>query len=93
MKVSRQGIIEIASDEGIVDMPYRDSKGIWTIRVGYTASAGPPDPSQKGCVQYRLQLRPKKEDLRLFWLRDGSKPPLQPLRRSSKLAASRCSSP
>ena len=46
MRVSRQGIIEIASHEAIVDMPYRDSKGIWTIGIGHTASAGPPDPSQ-----------------------------------------------
>ncbi len=46
MKVSRQGIIEIAAHEGIVDMPYRDSKGIWTVGVGHTAKAGPPDPSK-----------------------------------------------
>jgi lysozyme len=46
MKVSRQGIIEIASHEAVVDMPYRDSGGNWTIGVGHTASAGPPDPSQ-----------------------------------------------
>ena len=46
MKVSRQGIIEIASHEAIVDMPYRDSKGVWTLGIGHTASAGPPDPSQ-----------------------------------------------
>jgi lysozyme len=46
MKVSRQGIIEIASHEAIVDMPYRDSKGVWTMGIGHTASAGPPDPSQ-----------------------------------------------
>lgn len=45
MKVSRQGIIEIASHEGIVDMPYRDSRGIWTVGIGHTASAGPPDPA------------------------------------------------
>ena len=46
MRVSRQGIIEIASHEAIVDMPYRHSKGLWTIGIGHTASAGPPDPSQ-----------------------------------------------
>jgi lysozyme len=46
MRLSRQGIIEIASHESIVDMPYRDSKGIWTIGIGHTASAGPPDPSR-----------------------------------------------
>jgi lysozyme len=46
MKVSRQGIIEIAAHEGIVDMPYRDSKGVWTVGIGHTAKAGPPDPSK-----------------------------------------------
>jgi lysozyme len=46
MKISRQGIIEIAAHEGIVDMPYRDAKGIWTIGIGHTAGAGPPDPSR-----------------------------------------------
>ena len=46
MRVSRQGIIEIASHEGIVDMPYRDSQGIWTVGVGHTAGAGAPDPSK-----------------------------------------------
>ena len=46
MKLSRQGMIEIAAHEGIVDMPYRDSKGIWTVGIGHTASAGPPDPSK-----------------------------------------------
>jgi lysozyme len=46
MKTSRQGIIEIAAHEGIVEMPYRDSKGIWTVGVGHTAKAGPPDPAK-----------------------------------------------
>jgi lysozyme len=62
MKVSRQGIIEIASHEAIVDMPYRDSKGIWTIGIGHTASAGPPDPSQMA----RGRRIPLSEIFRIF---------------------------
>ena len=27
-------------------LPKCDSKGIWTMGIGHTASAGPPDPSQ-----------------------------------------------
>lgn len=46
MKVSREGIVEIAAHEGIVNMPYRDSRGIWTVGVGHTAGAGAPDPAK-----------------------------------------------
>lgn len=45
MKTSREGLIEIASHEGIVTSPYRDSVGVWTVGIGHTASAGPPDPA------------------------------------------------
>lgn len=45
MKTSREGIIEIAAHEGIVNMPYRDSRGIWTVGVGHTAGAGAPNPA------------------------------------------------
>lgn len=44
MKVSRAGLIEIASHEGIVTSPYRDSVGVWTVGIGHTASAGSPNP-------------------------------------------------
>lgn len=46
MKVSHEGLAEIAAHEGIVDAPYKDSKGIWTLGVGHTASAGAPDPAK-----------------------------------------------
>lgn len=46
MKTSREGLIEIASHEGIVTSPYRDSVGIWTVGIGHTASAGAPDPAK-----------------------------------------------
>lgn len=44
-KVSRKGLIEIASHEAIVLSPYLDSVGVWTVGIGHTASAGDPDPS------------------------------------------------
>lgn len=45
-KVSARGLAEIAAHEGIVDAPYKDSVGIWTLGVGHTASAGLPDPAK-----------------------------------------------
>lgn len=44
-KVSREGLIEIASHEGIVASPYRDSVDVWTVGIGHTASAGSPNPA------------------------------------------------
>lgn len=45
MKTSREGLIEIASHEGIVLSPYRDSVGVWTVGIGHTSSAGSPSPA------------------------------------------------
>ena len=46
MKTSIAGMMEIAAHEGIVQMPYRDSVGVWTWGIGHTAAAGAPDPSR-----------------------------------------------
>ncbi len=35
----------VASLEGVVQGPYRDSVGVLTFGVGHTAAAGPPDPA------------------------------------------------
>lgn len=45
MKMSNQGLAELAGHEGIVTSRYKDSVGIWTIGVGHTAAAGPPNPA------------------------------------------------
>ena len=45
-KISARGIAEIAAHEGIVPSPYKDSTGVWTIGIGHTAAAGPPDPER-----------------------------------------------
>lgn len=45
-KVSTKGLVEIASHEGIVNAPYKDSVGVWTVGIGHTASAGAPNPAK-----------------------------------------------
>lgn len=44
MKMSLDGLAELAGHEGVVLMPYLDSVGVWTYGIGHTAAAGPPDP-------------------------------------------------
>jgi len=44
MNVSPRGLYALASHEGIVPGPYRDSVGVWTYGVGHTAAAGEPNP-------------------------------------------------
>ena len=46
MKVSDKGLAEIAGHEGIVRKRYLDSVGVWTIGIGHTAKAGPPDSAK-----------------------------------------------
>jgi lysozyme len=53
MKTSLNGLIEIASHEGVVLSPYLDSVGVWTIFIGHTKAAGGRDPLSypKGVAQ------------------------------------------
>ncbi len=44
MKTSLKGVLAIIEYEGVVLVPYQDSAKIWTIGVGHTKRAGPPDP-------------------------------------------------
>ena len=45
MNLSREGAMELIGHEAIVQTKYRDSVGVWTIGVGHTKAAGPPDPA------------------------------------------------
>lgn len=45
MKTSLQGRLAIIREEAIVLRSYKDSGGVWTIGVGHTAAAGPPNPT------------------------------------------------
>ena len=44
MTLSREGAMELIGHEGIVSDPYLDSVDVWTIGVGHSKAAGPPDP-------------------------------------------------
>ncbi|WP_210246256.1 lysozyme [Aureimonas fodinaquatilis] len=52
--MSNRGLAELAGHEGIVTSRYKDSVGIWTIGVGHTQAAGPPDPA-KDTRTYEVQ--------------------------------------
>jgi len=43
-RMSLEGLAALVCHEGIVQMPYRDSVGVWTFGIGHTAAAGPPYP-------------------------------------------------
>lgn len=62
MRTSDAGLCDLLSHEGLVLCPYRDSKGIWTVFIGHTASAGPPDPA----TMPRGVARPLSEALEVF---------------------------
>ncbi len=44
MKLSKQGLAEIAGYEGCCTAPYKDSVGVWTFGVGHTRFDGAPIP-------------------------------------------------
>lgn len=47
MKISKDGTFEIIYHEAIVTSPYLDEVAVppvWTVGIGHTAMAGPPDP-------------------------------------------------
>lgn len=46
LKVSQKGLLEIASDEGAISMPYLDSVRVWTWGIGHTKNAGGRDPAK-----------------------------------------------
>lgn len=52
-QLSRQGAMEIIAHEAIVLSRYHDVAGVWTIGIGHTASAGPPDP--ESCAPMTLR--------------------------------------
>lgn len=43
-RMSLEGLAALVCHEGIVQMPYRDSVGVWTFGIGHTAAAGTPYP-------------------------------------------------
>ena len=60
-----RGLAEIAGHEAIVLSPYRDSVGVWTIGIGHTAAAGPPDP-KAGAITLEEALAVFARDIQHF---------------------------
>jgi lysozyme len=46
MKMSAEGLAQLAYEEGIVLAAYYDSVGVLTCGIGHTIKAGPPDPKE-----------------------------------------------
>lgn len=46
MQTSDRGLLALIRHEGVVPGPYLDVKDVWTIGIGHTAAAGPPDPAR-----------------------------------------------
>lgn len=44
LRMSADGRARLMQREGVRTRAYRDSEGVWTIGVGHTAMAGPPQP-------------------------------------------------
>ncbi|TAZ86958.1 lysozyme (plasmid) [Rhizobium ruizarguesonis] len=65
--MSKKGLIELIGHEAIVQTRYMDSVGVWTIGVGHTKPAGPPDPkSFTAIMSIRDVLVLYKQDLQKY---------------------------
>lgn len=60
MRASKHGVEFIASFEGFVDHPYRDSGGVWTIGYGHTG----PGTSSMGRITHARGLELLARDVR-----------------------------
>lgn len=66
MRISEKGLKALTEFEGVVLVPYRDSVGVWTIGVGHTKAAGPPDPKGMGIITYNDALDILAHDIRKY---------------------------
>ena len=66
MKTSLQGLMAIASHEGIVLSRYFDSVGIATIGIGHTAAAGHPDPARSAPLSLEGAFALFKRDIEKY---------------------------
>jgi len=62
MKTSAKGLAFLASLEGIVLGPYKDSVGVWTYGIGHTKAAGSPNPE----LMQRGELGDVKDAVEVF---------------------------
>lgn len=66
MTISDQGLVELTQREGLRTNAYRDVRGIWTIGVGHTSAAGPPDVYQGLTISVQDAHDIFRNDLKTF---------------------------
>lgn len=67
MGLSKKGAMELIGHEAIIKTRYLDSKGVWTIGVGHTKAAGPPDPeTHSGAMSIAEIFALFRKDVRRF---------------------------
>nr|WP_298097261.1 lysozyme [uncultured Shinella sp.] len=65
--LSKKGLMELIGHEAIVQTRYKDSVGVWTIGVGHTKAAGPPNPNTfTGTLSVKEVLALYKKDLQKY---------------------------
>lgn len=65
-QISQDGITSLAHREGLRTTAYRDTRGIWTIGVGHTSAAGPPDVHEGLTITVDEALSLFQHDLQLY---------------------------
>ena len=66
MDISAAGLSALAGREGIRTLAYPDSRGVWTIGVGHTASAGLPHPVPGMEITHQEALDLFHQDLKQY---------------------------
>src|SRR6185437_4432841 len=66
MDISPEGLVALAGREGVRTLAYRDTRGIWTIGIGHTGSAGPPHPCEGMEITHQQALDLFREDLKQY---------------------------
>lgn len=66
MDISPAGLSALAGREGVRTLAYRDTRGVWTIGVGHTSSAGEPRPYEGMEITYQQALALFRSDLKQY---------------------------
>lgn len=66
MKLSDEGLLFIAREEGVVLDAYKDVKGIWTIGIGHTRFAGDPIPKRGMSLSFDEAIQLFRKDIERY---------------------------
>lgn len=69
MQLSRAGYLEVASHEGVILQPYKDTQGVWTIGIGHTDNDSGLKPSKMkttDTITVEQAIAMYKEDMKYY---------------------------